>query len=76
MQDLYQYVVSKEVVPPFSLYTPHPRWLLKLSQDSIIPYDDTLIVAPKDNSYDTEVLIELLDTNVSMQYTWSYFLRI
>ena len=56
-QDLYQYVVNKDVVPPFSLYTPHPRCLLSLSQESAVPYDDTLIiVASEDNSYDQTVL--------------------
>ena len=54
IQDLYQYTMSKDVVPPFSLFTPHPRCL---SQESVVPYDDALIiVAPEDESYDQTVL--------------------
>ena len=64
-QDLYQYVVSKDVVPPFSLYTPHPRCLLSLSQESAILYDETLIiVASEDESYDQTVLDVLSDEKV------------
>lgn len=40
LQDLYQYIVSKDVVPPFSLYTPHLQCLVHLSQESVVPYDD------------------------------------
>ena len=57
--------MSKDVVPPFSLYTPHPRCLISLSQESAVPYDDTLIiVASEDNSYDQTVLDLLSDEKV------------
>ena len=64
-QDLYQYVVSQDVVPPFSLYTPHPRQLLILSEESVISYNETLlIVASEDQSYDQTVIDVLSDKEV------------
>lgn len=58
--------MSKDVVLPFSLYTPHPRCLLSLSEESVVPYDDTLIiVAVEDKSYDLAVLDVLSDEKVN-----------
>ena len=68
-QDLYQYVLTQDVIPPFSLYIPHPRQLLMLSEDSIIPYDETLlIVAKEDQSYDQTVIDVLSDEWVSFSF--------
>ena len=66
LQDMYQYVLSKDVFPPFSLYTSHPRCLLCLNQETVAPYDDTLIiVALEDKSYDQTVLDALTDGKVN-----------
>ena len=65
-QDLYQYVVSQDVVPPFSFYTPHPRQLLILSEESVIPYNETLlIVASEDESYDQTVVDKEVRFNIT-----------
>ena len=59
--------MSKDVTPPFSLFTPHPRALLSISDESVVPYDESLlIVALEDNSYDQVVLDALSDEKVSM----------
>ena len=58
--------MSKDVVPPFSLYTPHPRCQVHLSEESATSYDETLlIVASGDTSYDRRVLDKLSDEKVS-----------
>ena len=66
---MYQYVLSKEVVPPFSLYMPHPRSLLLLSNDGVAPYGDSRVIVESENqSYDQNVLDVLSDTNVSVYH--------
>ena len=44
LQDMYQYVLSKGVDPPFSLCVPHPRSLLMCGYDSVCPFNDVLII--------------------------------
>ena len=41
---LHQDVVSKEILPPYSLYMPHPRSLLIFSNESLAQYSDALII--------------------------------
>lgn len=69
LQDMYQYVLSKEVDPPFSLCVPHPRSALMCSEDSVITYKDILIVVEVDTltspCYDLSVLQMFSDTHVS-----------
>lgn len=66
---MYQYVLSKEVDPPFSLCVPHPRSVLVCSEDSVAPYKDILIVVevntPSSPCYDLSVLEMFYNTNVS-----------
>ena len=57
---IYQFIVSKDVVPPFSLFIPHPCRRLCISEEGIALYDEhLLIVAPEDKSYDQCILDEL-----------------
>ena len=68
LQDMYKYVLSKEVDPPFSLCVPHPRSVLVCSEDSVIPYKDIVVVEVDTLSspcYDLSVLVMFSDTNVS-----------
>ena len=62
---MYQYVISRDVVPPFSLYLPHPRSVLNLNNDSILPYSDALVIVEAgEQSYDIHVLDVLEDSEV------------
>lgn len=64
---MYQYVVSKEILPPFSLYMPHPRSLLLFSNESLAQYSDALIVVEvEEQSYDQKVLDLFSDASVSI----------
>ena len=58
---MYQYVLSKEVDPPFSLCVPHPRLVFVCSEDPVTPYKDLLIVVEVDTlispCYDLSVLL-------------------
>ena len=47
---MYQYVLSKDVDPPFSLSVPHPRSVLECGSDSVVPYKDTLIFVETDSA--------------------------
>ena len=64
---MYQYVLSKDVVPPFSLYLPHPRTLLILSNESVVLYGDVLFVVELETpSWDQNILDALSDKAVSV----------
>lgn len=69
IQNMYQYVVSKEVVPPFALCISHPRQLLLLSNvadENVTPYKDVLILVEREDAcYDQTVLHSLSDPTVS-----------
>ena len=59
---MYQYILSEGVIPPFSLYLPHPRSLLVLNADSLAQYQDALVVVEmEDRSFDQTVLDKLSD---------------
>lgn len=66
LQDMYQYFLSQEVDPLFSLCTSPP---FSVSVDSVIPYKDILIVVEVDTlsslCYNLSVLEMFSDTNVS-----------
>lgn len=65
---MYQYVVSKDMVPPFSLYLPHPQSPLVLSSESVVPYGDALVIVELENHcYDHNVLdLFLSNTEVTV----------
>ena len=64
LQDMYQYVLSKDVVPPFSLY---PRTLLILSNESVVLYGDVLFVVELETpSWDQNILDALSHKAVSV----------
>ena len=65
LQDMYQYVLSKDVDPPFSLCTLHPRSLLVCDYGSVCPYKDVLIVETESSSYDLTILVKFSEPNVS-----------
>ena len=41
---MYQFVLSKEALSPFILYMPHPPTALPLSNESIAPYNNALLL--------------------------------
>ena len=66
LQDMYQYVLSKDVDPPFSLSVPHPRSVLECGTGSIVPYKDTLIFVEADSApLDLMVLEGFSESNVN-----------
>ena len=67
---MYQYVLSKEVTPPFSLCVPHLRSVLVCNDESVTPHKEVLIVVKaEDPCYDKSVLEKFTDPMVSL--TWS-----
>lgn len=64
-QELYQYIVSREISPPFSLYMAHPRSPLLFNDESLLPYKDALImVEVEDPVYEQKILDVFMDTTV------------
>ncbi len=64
---MYQYVLSKEVTPPFSLCMPHLRLELVCNDDSIIPFKDHLIIVKLESPcYDQSVLDMFAEFKVSL----------
>jgi len=50
-QDMYQFVISREVVPPFNLFLSHPQTPLPLAimaDKPITAYENTLLLVIKD----------------------------
>ena len=46
-QDMYQFVLSKEIMPPFTLFQPHPQTPIQLSllaNQSITGYENSLLL--------------------------------
>lgn len=66
LQDMYQYVLSKDVDPPFSLCVLRPRSLLVCGYGSVCPYKDVLIIVETESSsYDLTILDQFSELNVS-----------
>ena len=59
---IYQYVLSKDVVPPFSLYL-HTLLIL-----SVLLYGDVLVVALETPSWDQNILVSDKAVSVMVHY--------
>ena len=63
---MYQYVISEEVAPPFSLYLTHPRTVLVMSNQSVTPLSNVLVfVEMETESFDQNVIDVFTDTKVN-----------
>lgn len=74
---MYQFVVSKDVVPPFTLSMAHPQRCLPLQTmlcDSVVPFANTLLIVTPDD--ETDCLDTFINVNICEHYFNFYSMHV